>query len=113
MYWSERGESGKIRTAQLDGSNARDFVNSGVGTPGGLEIDYTERRLYWVDIGKDTIESVGLDDLTRRTHELPQTATKKEIYDFAIFQARYLVTCTLFCYKCPINRIVIFVLNMS
>ena len=89
MYWSEQGLNGtnpSIKSAHLDGSNPRAIVVDNLETPAGLEIDYTERRLYWVDTQQDSIESIGLDGRVRKRQKLPASDQPREIYDFAVFQ---------------------------
>ena len=47
MYWAEWG-SGKIRRANLDGSNVQDIVDTGY-FPVGITIDLSGGKLYWTD----------------------------------------------------------------
>jgi len=61
MYWSDWGDDAKIERANLDGSARRVLVNTSLGWPNGLTIDYEERRLYWGDAKLDRIETCWLD----------------------------------------------------
>ena len=47
LYWAEWG-SGKIRRANLDGSNVQDIVDTGY-FPVGITIDLSAGKLYWTD----------------------------------------------------------------
>jgi len=66
MYWSDWGDNAKIEQANHDGSARRVLVNSSLGWPNGLTVDYDERRLFWGDAKLDRIESCRLDGSDRR-----------------------------------------------
>lgn len=56
MYWTDWGEHPKIERANLDGTARLVLVNSSLGWPNGLAIDYTAGNLYWGDAKTDKIE---------------------------------------------------------
>jgi len=66
MYWSDWGDGAKIERANLDGSSRVVLVNTSLGWPNGLTIDYDERRIYWGDAKLDRIETCRLDGSQRR-----------------------------------------------
>lgn len=66
MYWTDWGSEPKIEKAALDGSQRIILINSGLGWPNGLSIDYKERKLYWGDAKTDKIEVSNLDGSDRR-----------------------------------------------
>jgi len=66
MYWSDWGDHAKIERANLDGSTRSVLVNTSLGWPNGLTIDYTERQLYWGDAKLDQIETCFLDGSQRQ-----------------------------------------------
>jgi len=66
MYWSDWGDSAKIERANLDGSARVILVNTSLGWPNGLTIDYDERRIYWGDAKLDRIETCQLDGSRRQ-----------------------------------------------
>ncbi|CAL4119324.1 unnamed protein product, partial [Meganyctiphanes norvegica] len=73
MYWTVwqftvgLNENGaKIEVAWMDGTNRRDFVNTGLQWPNGLSIDYENRFLYWCDGFFQRIERIGLDGSNRK-----------------------------------------------
>lgn len=56
MYWTDWGEMPKIERADLDGTERVIMVNTSLGWPNGLALDYQERRIYWGDAKTDKIE---------------------------------------------------------
>ena len=60
MYYIDAGTD-KIQRANLDGSNVRDIVTTGLHTPTGITVDLTGGKLYWTDAGTDKIQRANLD----------------------------------------------------
>lgn len=56
MYWTDWGEHPKIERANLDGMDRVVLLNSSLGWPNGLAIDYAAGKLYWGDAKTDKIE---------------------------------------------------------
>lgn len=56
MYWTDWGEVPKIERADLDGLERVVMVNTSLGWPNGLALDYDERKIYWGDAKTDMIE---------------------------------------------------------
>lgn len=56
MYWTDWGEIPKIERAALDGSDRVVLVNTSLGWPNGLALDYAESKIYWGDAKTDKIE---------------------------------------------------------
>lgn len=56
MYWTDWGEIPKIERAALDGSDRIVLVNTSLGWPNGLALDYAEGKIYWGDAKTDKIE---------------------------------------------------------
>lgn len=44
----------------LDGTERKIVINTDLGFPNGLALDYKANRLYWADALKDRIETVDL-----------------------------------------------------
>ena len=67
MYWTDdgtEGESdGRIRRADLDGSNVEDLV-SGLADPVGIALDLRAGRLYWADRHQGAIYRGALRDIS-------------------------------------------------
>mmetsp|Transcript_27445 Transcript_27445/g.60362 ORF Transcript_27445/g.60362 Transcript_27445/m.60362 type:complete len:262 (-) Transcript_27445:131-916(-) len=49
-----------IKRADLDGSNAEDFIVAGVSRPRGISIDQVNNRLFWSDQGSKAIKMADL-----------------------------------------------------
>lgn len=64
MYWAEReqqkGVGGKIRRANLDGSNIEDLIGSGRNTSA-LELDLVGRKMYWTSNHEGEVWRANLD----------------------------------------------------
>jgi low density lipoprotein-related protein 2 len=43
------GNETRIERVSMDGANRSSIVNTDLGTPNGITIDYTEQRIYWTD----------------------------------------------------------------
>jgi low-density lipoprotein receptor-related protein 4 len=57
IYWSDWGEPPRIERAMMDGSQRKIIINTDLGYPIGLALDYKEKRLYWADALKERIET--------------------------------------------------------
>ncbi|XP_027721928.1 low-density lipoprotein receptor-related protein 2 isoform X3 [Vombatus ursinus] len=69
MFWTDWYRPAKIMRAWSDGSHAMPIVNTTLGWPNGLALDWGALRLYWVDAFFDKIEHSTFDGLDRRTLE--------------------------------------------
>ncbi|XP_029461540.1 low-density lipoprotein receptor-related protein 2 isoform X2 [Rhinatrema bivittatum] len=67
IFWTDWFRPAKIMRAWCDGSHALSIVNTTLGWPNGLAIDWSSLRLYWVDAYFDKIEHSTFDGLDRRT----------------------------------------------
>ena len=65
LFWTDWGVRPRIERSYLDGSGRRAIVDSSLGWPNGLSVDYEERRLYWVDAQLDRIEAADLNGKNR------------------------------------------------
>lgn len=61
MFWTEIGNLVKIERAGMDGSERRAVVNSSLGWPGGISVDFISERVYWTDERLGAIGSSTLD----------------------------------------------------
>ena len=66
MYWTDWGQVAKIERANLDGTDRKCLVNTSLGWPNGLAIDFESSRLYWGDAETDRIESINFDGTVRK-----------------------------------------------
>ncbi|XP_036394518.1 low-density lipoprotein receptor-related protein 2 [Megalops cyprinoides] len=67
LFWSDWYRPAVITRAFTDGSNAIPLINTTLGWPNGITIDYMLNRVYWVDALLNQIEHVGLDGQDRQT----------------------------------------------
>lgn len=65
MFWSDWGPKPFIERAEMDGSNRQTIVNTGLQWPNGLAIDYSRKKLYFVDGGTKQLEYVNFDGSVR------------------------------------------------
>ncbi|CAG5865572.1 unnamed protein product [Menidia menidia] len=65
IFWTDWYRPAKIMRAWGDGSHASSIVNTTLGWPNGLAIDWSSMRLYWVDAFFDKIEHSNFDGQRR------------------------------------------------
>ncbi|CAL4228679.1 unnamed protein product, partial [Meganyctiphanes norvegica] len=71
LFWTDWGgnnsnnNKSKIERSYLDGSERKILVNTDIGWPNGLTIDYKGERIYWNDANRDTIETSDLNGNNR------------------------------------------------
>ncbi|XP_053453877.1 low-density lipoprotein receptor-related protein 2 [Nycticebus coucang] len=88
IFFSDWFRPAKIMRAWSDGSHLLPIVNTTLGWPNGLAIDWDALRLYWVDAFFDKIEHCTFDGLDRRrlghieemTHPFGITLFKEHIF---------------------------------
>ncbi|XP_071510756.1 low-density lipoprotein receptor-related protein 6-like [Diadema antillarum] len=85
MFWIEIGPPSQIERASLDGTSRRIIVTADpdLQQPGGLVIDYKEKRLYCGDIPTGVIYSMDYDGENRRSI---LTKVGAFFFDMAIFK---------------------------
>uniref|UniRef100_A0A3Q3BE47 Low-density lipoprotein receptor-related protein 2-like n=1 Tax=Kryptolebias marmoratus TaxID=37003 RepID=A0A3Q3BE47_KRYMA len=66
LFWSDWYRPAVIMKAYTDGSNAVPLVNTTLGWPYGLALDYMD-RLYWVDYLLDQIGHIDIEGTDRQT----------------------------------------------
>ncbi|XP_071094517.1 pro-epidermal growth factor-like [Haliotis cracherodii] len=66
MYWTDRGATPYIASADYDGANIRKIVTTGLGWPDGLTIDKKKGILFWCDAKTYRVESVSVDGSQRK-----------------------------------------------
>lgn len=67
LFWSDWGSTPKIESAGMDGTQRKIIVSQNLQWPNGLALDYPDHRLYFVDSGTKTLESIRCDGSDRRT----------------------------------------------
>lgn len=76
MYWTDWGQQPKIERANLDGTDRLVLVDSHLGWPNGLALDYSTGKLYWGDAKMDKIE-VRARVQRRRAHPYTRPSVAK------------------------------------
>ncbi|TRY92935.1 hypothetical protein DNTS_033821 [Danionella cerebrum] len=66
LFWTDAGQSPKIESSLLDGSNRTVLASESLSSPRGLTIDYTSDSLYWVDDTLDLISCMAPDGSQRQ-----------------------------------------------
>ncbi|CAH1130397.1 unnamed protein product [Ceutorhynchus assimilis] len=89
IYWTEWDQhSPRIERSHLDGSNKKIIVNQDLSFPIGLVIDYSNKRLYWIDakLNEERIETSDYHGQNRvtlpidKTHPFSLTQYKEWIF---------------------------------
>ncbi|MED6276189.1 Low-density lipoprotein receptor- protein 2 [Characodon lateralis] len=88
IFWTDWYRPAKIMRAWGDGSHAMSIVNTTLGWPNGLAIDWSSMRLYWVDAFFDKIEHsnfngqnrLSLDRITQISHPFGLTIFESYAY---------------------------------
>lgn len=65
LYWTDWGDNPKIERSFLDGSSRCAVVDTDLGFPNGLALDYNAHQLYWADALRDRIETSDLHGRNR------------------------------------------------
>lgn len=65
-YRCDWGKNPQIEAAWMDGSNRKTIVSKHLQWPNGLAVDYAANRLYFVDSGTKTMETVNFDGSGRQ-----------------------------------------------
>lgn len=66
LFWTDAGQSPKIESALLDGTNRTVLASESLSSPRGLTVDYTNNFLYWVDDALDMISCMAADGSQRQ-----------------------------------------------
>ena len=85
LFWSDISKYPKIERASLTGAHRTQIISTGLKFPVAMDIDVsaTDRRIYWVDSGRDTIESANLSGGERR---IIRRMSHTKFYDLALFR---------------------------
>ena len=66
MFWTDRGTKKKIERASLNGDQRVAIVTKSLYYPNGMELDRGNKRIFWVDAGYGTVESVDYNGKNRK-----------------------------------------------
>ncbi|XP_077869877.1 low-density lipoprotein receptor-related protein 2-like [Saccoglossus kowalevskii] len=74
LFWSEVRRPAAIFRTRGDGSNKTTIINTELGDPHGLAIDFQARKLYWSDVTLNKIERSEFDGSSRQTISVQSTS---------------------------------------
>lgn len=66
MIWSAAGTHPKIEKASLSGNQRVTVVTTYLFNPNGIDLDRGNKRIFWVDAGYDTVESINYNGRNRK-----------------------------------------------
>ena len=67
MIWTDLGTYPKIEKASLSGNQRVTVVKTYLDLPNGIELDKGNTRIFWVDAGYGSVETVDYDGNNRKT----------------------------------------------
>ncbi|KAK3592176.1 hypothetical protein CHS0354_013640, partial [Potamilus streckersoni] len=89
LFWTDIGQTVKIGRSSLSGDDHKVLISSGLLLPYSIVADVREKKIFWIDDGRDTIESA-LYDGTGRT--LIRRLSHATLLDIDIFQEHVYVS---------------------
>ena len=66
MFWTDWGTNKTIERASLNGGQRVAIVTESLYFPNGIDLDRGNKRIFWVDAGYDTVESVDYNGNNRK-----------------------------------------------
>ena len=66
MIWSDAGTHPKIEKASLSGNQRVAIVTTYLSYPNGIELDRGNKRIFWVDVRYDRVETVDYNGNNRK-----------------------------------------------
>ena len=66
MFWVNMVNQPKIERAGLDGTGKTSIINSEIGKPGAITVDWENDKIYWTDLELKRIECADLDGGNRK-----------------------------------------------
>ncbi|KAL3891004.1 hypothetical protein ACJMK2_003269 [Sinanodonta woodiana] len=89
LFWSDIGQFTKIEVSKLSGKNRKSLVYSNLLLPYSIAADIASRKLYFVDAGRKTLESVSYEGTDRK---VLLKNTNSFFIDIAVFKEYVYVT---------------------
>ena len=71
MFWTDWGRNPVIMRARMDGTLRSPVISTDLRWPNGIALDPLNEQLYWVDAGRDRIETTDINGIIRRTLDIP------------------------------------------
>ncbi|KAK3600738.1 hypothetical protein CHS0354_017026 [Potamilus streckersoni] len=89
LFWSDIGTFTKLEVSSLSGWNRKSLISSNLVHPYSLSADYVARRLYFIDAGRETVETINYEGRDRKI------LLRKEysyFFDIAVYKEYLYVT---------------------
>jgi len=67
MFWSDAGANPKIEKASLRGNQRVAIVTTYLFYLNGIDLDRGNKRIFWVDAGYDSVQSINYNGSNRKT----------------------------------------------
>ncbi|KAL3891041.1 hypothetical protein ACJMK2_003304 [Sinanodonta woodiana] len=83
LFWSDIGTFTKIEVSSLSGRNRKSLISSNLMHPYSMAADYDTRRIYFVDSGRETVETVTYEGRDRNV--LVKTSYSR-YFDIAVYK---------------------------
>ncbi|KAK3611820.1 hypothetical protein CHS0354_040492 [Potamilus streckersoni] len=89
LFWSDIGSFTKIEVSSLSGKNRKSLISSNLIMPISLAADYGARRIYWIDSGRYTLESITYEGKERKIFF---KTSYNSFFDLAVYKDYLYVT---------------------
>ena len=84
MFFSDNGPNPRIEKAYLDGQDREVILSVGLLKVVALSVDVSNKKLYWPDHGKETLECSNYDGSSRRKMRLENGFPYRDIIYYQV-----------------------------
>lgn len=84
MFFSDNGPNPRIEKAFLDGQDREVILSVGLLKVIALSVDVSNKKLYWADHGKSTLECSNYDGSSRRLIRLVNGSPYRDIIYYQV-----------------------------
>ena len=84
MFFSDNGPNPRIEKAFLDGQDREVILSVGLLKVIALSVDVSNKKLYWTDTGKNTLECSNYDGSSRRVIRLENGFPYRDIIYYQV-----------------------------
>ncbi|KAL3871005.1 hypothetical protein ACJMK2_039030, partial [Sinanodonta woodiana] len=94
LFWSDIGSFTKIEISSLSGRNRKSLISSNLIKPISMAADYGTKRIYWIDSGRHTLETITYEGKERK---ILLKQSYNSLFDLAVDQDYLYVTDSTSC----------------